>query len=68
MLFVQTMVTALVAVYREKGAYLAFPFLVVYALVTLTESIAVTYNDMRWVIFVALAVKLAFPDRELERR
>jgi len=29
---------------------------------TLTESIAVVYNDMRWVIFVALAVKLAMPD------
>lgn len=68
MFYLQTFVTALVAVYREKGAYLAFPFIVVYSLITLTESVAVTYNDMRWVIFVALAVKLAFPDRELERR
>ena len=68
LMFVQTMVTGVVAVYREKGAYLALPFLVVYALMTLTESVAVTYNDMRWTIFVALAVKLAFPDRELDRR
>ena len=67
LMFVQTLVTGVVAVYREKGAYLALPFLVVYALMTLTESVAVTYNDMRWTIFVALAVKLAFPDRELER-
>jgi exopolysaccharide production protein ExoQ len=68
MFFAQTFITALVAVYRERGAYLAFPFIVVYSLITLTESVAVTYNDMRWVIFVALAVKLAFPDKELERR
>jgi O-antigen ligase len=68
LLFLQTWVTSLVAVYREKGAYLALPFLVVYSLETLTESVAVTYNDMRWMIFVALAVKLTFPDRELEKR
>jgi len=35
---------------------------VVFALTSLTESIAVQYNDMRWVLFVALAVKLALPD------
>jgi exopolysaccharide production protein ExoQ len=45
---------------------LAFPFLVVYSLVALTESIAVVYNDFRWVLFVAFAAKLAFPDREVE--
>jgi hypothetical protein len=33
--------------------------------VALTESIAVTYNDFRWVLFVAFAAKLAFPDREV---
>ncbi|MGA0600624.1 O-antigen ligase family protein [Caulobacter sp. KR2-114] len=64
LLFLQTWITGLVAIYRERGAYLALPFLVVYSLETLTESVAVTYNDMRWTIFVALAVKLAFPDRE----
>ena len=52
----------MVALYRQAGAYLALPFFVIYALMTLTESIAVVYNDMRWVIFVALAVKLALPD------
>ena len=67
LLFIQTWLTGLIAVYREKGAYLALPFLVVYSLETLTESVAVTYNDMRWTIFVALTVKLMFPDRELER-
>ena len=60
----QTVIAALVAVFREKGAYLALPFLVIYSLVSLTESIAVSYNDLRWAIFVALAVKLAWGDRE----
>ncbi len=60
--FGQTLTAAIIAVYRNPGAYLAFPFLLVYALTSMTESIAVTYNDLRWVMFVALAVKLAWPD------
>ncbi len=60
--FCQTLVANVVALYRSPGAYLALPFFVIYALMTLTESIAVIYNDMRWVIFVTLAVKLALPD------
>lgn len=62
--YVQTLTATLVAVFRDKGAYLALPFMVIYSLVSLTESIAVSYNDLRWVIFVALAVKLAWGDRE----
>jgi O-antigen ligase len=61
-LYLQTLVANIVSLYRQAGAYLALPFFVVYSLMTLTESIAVVYNDMRWVIFVALAVKLALPD------
>ncbi|WP_132087899.1 O-antigen ligase [Caulobacter sp. BK020] len=66
--YLQTMTLAVIAVYRDRGGgLLAFPFLVVYSLVSLTESIAVVYNDFRWVLFVAFAAKLAFPDREVER-
>ena len=65
--FAQTLILAVVAVYRDKGAYLALPFILVYGLVTPTESIAVVYNDFRWVMFVAVAVKLAYPDRAIER-
>jgi O-antigen ligase len=61
--YLQTMALAIVAVFRSRGALLAFPFLVVYSLVSLTESIAVVYNDFRWAIFVALAAKLAFSDQ-----
>lgn len=63
--FLQTMVLAVVSVFRDKGAYLALPFLLVYGVTSLTESVAVNYNDFRWVIFVALAVKLCWPDREV---
>jgi hypothetical protein len=59
----QSVVTGIVAVYRDKGAYLAFPFLLVYSMLTLTESVTMTYNDLHWVLFVAIAVKLGFPDR-----
>ena len=65
--FAQTLILAVVAVYRDQGAYLALPFVLVYGLVTLTESIAVVYNDFRWVMFVAVAVKLAYPDRAMDR-
>ena len=61
--WLQTMATAIVAVFRDKGAYLALPFVLVYSLITITESVAMTYNDLRWVMFVTIACKLAYPDR-----
>nr|WP_295107348.1 O-antigen ligase [uncultured Caulobacter sp.] len=61
--YLQTLATALIAVFHNRGAMLAFPFLIVFTLVSLTESIAVVYNDFRWAVFVALAAKLAFSDR-----
>jgi O-antigen ligase len=65
--FGQTLIMAIVAVYRDKGAYLALPFILVYGLVSLTESIAVIYNDFRWVMFVAVSVKLAYSDRAMDK-
>jgi exopolysaccharide production protein ExoQ len=62
--FMETCVRAILAVYRSPGAYLALPFLLVYALISLTESIALVFNSLHWVLFVAIAAKLAFPDRE----
>lgn len=62
--YLQTMGAAVAAVFSRAGAYLALPFLVIYSLLTLTESVAVTYNDVRWAIFVTLAVKLAWRGRE----
>ena len=62
--WLQTMMLALVAAFRDRGAFLALPFLVVYSLMSLTESVAMTYNDFRWVLFVAVAAKLAWPGGE----
>lgn len=62
--YLQTMAAAVASVFSRPGAYLALPFLVIYSLLMLTESVAVTYNDIRWAIFVALAVKLAWRGRE----
>lgn len=61
--FAQTAATAIVAVFRERGALLAFPFVLAYAIISITESVTLTYNDLRWVVFVAVACKLAYPDR-----
>jgi O-antigen ligase len=65
--FAQTLILAIVAVYRDKGAFLALPFILVYGLVTMTESIAVVYNDFHWVMFVAVSIKLVYPDRAMVR-
>lgn len=62
MTYMQTLTLAVLAVFRSRGALLAVPLLVVYTLMTLTESVGLVYNDMRWVMFVAVAVKLAWPD------
>lgn len=61
--YLQALALAVIAVFRDPGALLAFPFLVVFTLSSLTESIAMVDNDFRWVLFVALAAKLAFSDR-----
>lgn len=62
--FMETCVRAIIAIYRSPGAYLALPFLLVYGLISLTESIAVVFNSLHWVLFVAIAAKLAFPDKD----
>jgi len=61
--YLTTLFRAIWAVFTSKGALLAFPFLIVFSLMSLTESVAVIYNDLRWVIFVALSIRLALPDR-----
>jgi O-antigen ligase len=64
--FAETWIRALVAIFTSRGAYLAVPVLAVYALTSLSESITMTWNDLRWVLFVLMAVKLASGARERE--
>jgi exopolysaccharide production protein ExoQ len=59
---IQFLISAIVAAYRGIGAILALPFFICYTLMCVTESVAVLYNDFRWVMFTAIAVKLAWPD------
>lgn len=59
--FIGVLGRAIWSVFTSRGAILAFPFLMVFSLISLTESVAVVYNDLRWVLFVALASRLALP-------
>lgn len=61
--YVSTLIKTLWAVYNNKGALLVFPFLIVYSLMSLTESVALVYNDLRWTLLVAYAIRLSIPSR-----
>jgi O-antigen ligase len=63
LLWLSTLVQSVWSVFTRRGALFAFPFFVVYSLMILTESIAVVYNDLRWVLFVIVATRLAVPER-----
>lgn len=62
--YLMSLLQSLWAVFVRRGAVFAFPFMVVYSLMILTESIAVAYNDLRWVLFVIVATRLATPDHD----
>ena len=63
--YLTTLFRAIWAVFATRGAILALPFLIVFTLMSLTESMAVIYNDLRWVIFVMLSIRLAAPESAL---
>jgi len=63
--YLTTLFRAIWAVFATRGALLALPFLIVFTLMSLTESMALIYNDLRWVIFVALSIRLAAPEPAL---
>jgi O-antigen ligase len=62
--FLTTVVQSFWAVFARRGALFAFPFTVVFGLMILTESIAVAYNDLRWMLFVIVATRLSLPERD----
>jgi O-antigen ligase len=59
--FCETWVRAILALYRNAGAYLALPVLAIFSVTSIDETVALNYNDLVWVIFVAIALKLANP-------
>ena len=50
-----------------EGAWIALPFMAAYSIAMLTESITLTWHDMRWVLFTMVAVKLALGADQVER-
>jgi len=61
LLFIETWLKAFYRTYRGSGGYFALPFTAVYSLMSLTESIAIGWNDIRWCLIVLVMVKLALP-------
>lgn len=57
----EAVIRSVVSIYRGRGPWLAAPFLMVYLFQSLTETIFFIYNDFIWVIFVAVATRLALP-------
>src|SRR6185312_14723915 len=51
--YLTTMGRTLMAMFRSEGAIVCLPFFAVFSLMTLSESMVLSYNDMRWVMFVA---------------
>jgi O-antigen ligase len=58
---IEIWIRAILALYRNPGAYLALPILTIFTVTTLDETVVLNYNDLVWVLFVALAVRLACP-------
>jgi hypothetical protein len=53
---------AIIAAYNSQAGFFALPFLVVYTLMTITENVAVVYDEgLVWMLFVILGLKLACP-------
>jgi O-antigen ligase len=47
------------SIFTSRGAWMTFPILLGYSLAMLTESITLIWHDVRWMLFVMLAVKMA---------
>jgi O-antigen ligase len=47
---------------RGDGGYFALPFLAMFTLSSLTESMALVWNDLRWCLLVVVIVKLSLQD------
>ncbi len=62
-IFAFTWMRGVHSAYVGRGGILVLPFLMVFGLTTLTESVAFVYNDYVWVVFTMIAVRLALGER-----
>lgn len=60
--FAGTWLKAFYRSFKGDGGYFALPMLAIYSLSSLTESMALGWNDLRWALLVIVAVKLSLPD------
>lgn len=59
---VQIWAQSLWAAYASPGGWLALPMMISYTITMMSESIAMNWHELRWVIVVAVALKLALGD------
>ncbi|ESQ74410.1 O-antigen ligase [Asticcacaulis sp. AC402] len=64
LVFVEIWLKALYRTYRGDASLFALPFLGIYTLSSLTESMALNWNDLRWCLFVIVLVKVSLPTDE----
>ncbi len=62
LVFTEVWIKALYRSYRGDGGYFALPMIAIYSLSSLTESMALGWNDVRWCLFVMVLVKLSLKD------
>ena len=62
MTFADTWIKGFYRSFRGDGGYFALPMLAIYSLSSLTESMALGWNDLRWALLVMVLVKLSLPD------
>jgi exopolysaccharide production protein ExoQ len=66
-LFVSIWARAIGVLFAGPAAYCAVPVLAVFSLHSVTEAVALGQNDLTWLIFSALAVKLAVGEGRRQR-
>lgn len=59
---VQIWAQSLWAAYTSPGGWVALPMMASFTFTMLSESIAMNWHELRWVVMVALALKLALGD------
>ncbi len=59
--FTETWIKGLWRTWKGDAGYFALPMLGIYSLSSLTESMALGWNDLRWALIVLLIVKLSLP-------
>ncbi|MGA9659126.1 MAG: O-antigen ligase [Asticcacaulis sp.] len=62
LIFAEIWIKGLYRSYRGDGGYFALPMIGIYSLSSLTESMALSWNDLRWCLLVMVLVKLSLPE------